>query len=240
MNRDLLLGLLMLAVAAVFVGYGQLLVRRGWDTLQSHSSPTSVAAPVQPNPESPPAPPRAAGPEAAAPAPSRGPTPSETRFPSHLARGWTLHKKGDSWTIYFILDTSEIPGYLAQKVQRGDVPLEELAPALLPGARGLYAEVSRQFPRPESPGTPIGPVPADLVEHISYVRDAAGSGRPGSMNWNYEWMREGTAIKSLPPQAVDVAGLSAGSRRAISGFDRLATETANRWYTEAIQKVTKP
>jgi len=47
------------------------------------------------------------------------------------------------------------------------------------------------------------------------------------MAWNYEYMREGTAIKAVYPQAVDLTVLSAASRRATEDFDWLATETTN-------------
>ncbi|MEQ1871955.1 MAG: hypothetical protein ABL961_18200 [Vicinamibacterales bacterium] len=119
-------------------------------------------------------------------------------------------------------------------MRAGDVPLASLRLDLLDEVEALWVDIAKQFPRPDPPRTPVGVVAAELVEHIHHA--PAAGGQVEVLQWNFEFMRAGSAVKSLTPQAVNLSALSSRSKAAIGELDQLAREVANRRYLRAIQE----
>lgn len=165
--------------------------------------------------------------------PAAGAPRNHQDLPSRLARGWTLHKTGETWSIYFMVDTTGLEEVLRPEVQRGNQSLDQLGDEVSANVRLLWQELTAGVPRPDPPRTPLGPVPADLTEHINHTFDAGDV-----LNWNYEYLRAGTAVKAVQPIPVALSKLSEQSTQTVAVLDRLASEAVNRSYVEAIQRLT--
>jgi hypothetical protein len=185
---------------------------------------------------SPPSPPATSSqpPQAGVPKTSSAMLSGDSSLPAHLAGGWTLHKTNDVWTIYFMVNTNEIAEFLRPEVQRGTLSIDQFGSGLSSDASRLWTEISRRVTPPEPPRTPLGPVNAELTEHInhSYAADS-------ELQWNYEYLRQGTAIKQTQPTRLELAGFSDDVRRIVARFDRITSDAVMRSYVEAIQRLSK-
>lgn len=158
--------------------------------------------------------------------------PDLARFPSQLASGWTISRKGQSWTVYFIVDTDQLQEFLRPKVQLGELPVQEVDPTLAVGLESLWSDVRRLVPSPDPPRIPIGEVAADIKEHISRRFEQT------SIQWNYEYFRGTEKVKQSDAVPVQLSEIRDDTRQVISKLDRLASERVNRAYIKALQTLT--
>lgn len=164
------------------------------------------------------------------------PRPTKPARRPGLTQGWTLHRRDGALTMYFMADTSQMEEAVRGEFNQSVVPLAKIAPDLINEAQRLWAEVEHQAPRPEPPRTMIGPIVAELTEHLNHTFPDTQEDR---LAWNYEYYRDGTAVKHIDPIRIPMAVLTAGGRATVEKLDRLAKEIVNRRYIEAVQRVTK-
>jgi hypothetical protein len=152
-----------------------------------------------------------------------------------LALGWTLHKRGNSWTVSLLMDTDQLGPALISAIDRGDLRLDE-EPSTR--ARTLWSEIRLKVPPPKPAETEYGIVKdQEFVEHITHY-----FGRePDGLQWTYEIMQNGSGITPQPQvlREIWIGGLSSGGRETVSEMDKLALRNVNRRYVDAIVKISK-
>jgi hypothetical protein len=152
-----------------------------------------------------------------------------------LAMGWTLHRRGDAWTISLIMDTDQLGPALISAIDRGDLKLDAEPPTK---TRALWSEIRLKVPAPQPAETEYGIVKdQEFVEHITHY-----FGRePDGLEWTYEIMQNGSGITPKPQvlRRISIADLSSGSRETVSEMDKLALRNVNRRYIDAIVKISK-
>lgn len=151
--------------------------------------------------------------------------------------GWTLHHIESAWSIYPIYDGQSLDSYLEQHVRLGNVALP---PAMAAEAEILLRELRSHVEAPQPYTTELGEVRTELHEHINhYFLDNLDRHHDrDSVNWNYELLRDGTAVKSVTSTAVALSVLSTAAQRAIDAFNGFATELVARSYIAAVHKLT--
>jgi hypothetical protein len=152
-----------------------------------------------------------------------------------LALGWTLHRRGETWSISLIMDTDQLGPALIGAIDRGDLRLDEEHSTR---TRSLWSEIRLKVPTPIPAETQYGIVKdQELVEHITHY-----FGRePDGVQWTYEIMQNGSGITPIPQvlREVWMADLSSGARETVTEMDKLALRNVNRRYVDAIVKISK-
>jgi hypothetical protein len=158
----------------------------------------------------------------------------ETLASGRLAQGWTLHKHGDVWTIYFIMDTDQLNAPLIQAIDGTEV---KIALELTTKTTAMWSDIRLKVPAPEPVRTEYGIVEGqEFVEHMTrYFRES------NTIQWTYEVMQNGTGITPRPQviRHILAAELSPADRETIGELDALAVHAVNRRYIDAMVKISK-
>ncbi len=151
-----------------------------------------------------------------------------------LAQGWTLHKRGNVFSIYLIMNTDQLNAPMITAIDQAD-----LAPTADQSARisTLWSDIRLRVPQPEPVRTEYGIVEGqEFVEHAThYIQE------PNAVTWTYEVMKNGSGITPHPQvfRKISLADLSSDGRKTISELDALAVHTVNRRYIEAMVRISK-
>src|SRR5205823_2887142 len=99
---------------------------------------------------------------------------------SKFSSGWTLHKKGDEWLIYLIIDKRSMDAVTASLMEAKDAPLEI---GKVADAQTLWREVRKQMADPQLLENALGVLPRQVVtEHLSHDIH----NKPDVVQWSYE------------------------------------------------------
>jgi hypothetical protein len=158
----------------------------------------------------------------------------ETLVSGKLARGWTLHKRPNGFSVTFLMNTDELDDAVRTAIDLAD---KQLIGTQHDSADKFFNDMKRYVPPPKLAETPVGVVGRQVViEHIVRLWEKD----PVDLKWNYELSRDGTTIGPKTPVSKQVAinGLSSENQTFINELDVLVRQTVNRRYAEAMLKIS--
>jgi hypothetical protein len=221
----------MLELAIVFIVGGSFLTLVFYVT--SVSEPLVISDSLR-NPR--PDPPPSSSPATAlAPEGSRGSAAFPGPNAARLARGWTLHKRGDHWQFYLMIDADQLDPATASEIRRLRNPVD-LEQRMYPVAGTLWTELRKGVTPPKLVENALGVVSRqEVLEHINHTLGI------GALTWNYEIIRDGSGItpRELKPVTFEIGSLSAEARDATDRLDALMHRLVKDLHAQTLLKVSR-
>jgi hypothetical protein len=164
--------------------------------------------------------------------PHTSPTPPiedlrQTLESGRLSQGWTLHKRGGLFSIYYVINTDGLNHAVAQAMEKGDISLDQEMSARV-------SELWKVMPTPKKSTTDIGELKdQEAVEHVFHRLSNS------NLEWNCEIISKQTAVDGCPVQKIAIGNLPAFDRKTIVELDQTSVRAANKRYVDALEKVSQ-
>lgn len=178
-------------------------------------------------------PPRSSGTQQNAPAEPE-PDLHQQLVSGKLALGWTLTERGNSFSIYLIIDTSQLNPAL-----RGAIAPDLALPTdRVAKINALWSDILNRVSAPEPARTEYGIIRGqqEFVEHLSHQFR-----QRENVEWTYEITKNGSSITPQPQTFKEIAinRLPSADEKTIAELDELTVQTVNRRYIDAMLKISK-